>query len=176
MSLSICYFDVAKGVGGCKENDVCVLYGNGSVMDYAKSVGGVATQGAKIVAVVPEDVDPVTDGGKAVIVYAAKEVCEPRGAWIQGKTLDEVFPCNMSEGGKVVNVVNIEGEDYVRIDKNCVAENFAGVNELSKRISESLPAAKVDVTGDNDVLEQIKGALPEIIRKELVLEVITAEI
>jgi len=130
MSISICYFDVATGKGRFKENGIYVIHGEGSQLDYARFIGNAVIRGAKAIAVA-HGLDVTQEGGKAVIVYATKEFIKERGFtdWIQGKTLDECFP-NECEKGRAVNVVNVEGRDYLRDDKNCIASDKVGAIQL----------------------------------------------
>jgi len=125
MSLVICYFDVSNGAGKCKENGVYILYGPASVEEYCRFTANAIIRGASVVAVA-HGLDVTENGGKAVIVYASKETCEPFGDWIQGKTLDEVWPDETATGSRAVNCINIDGEDYLRDDKNCVPKDKIG--------------------------------------------------
>jgi len=141
MSLNICYFNVANPVGKFKEGKVFILYGEGSQFEYSRLTANAILHKAGIVAIA-HGLDVTKEGGKAVIVYATREACEPFGGWIQGKTLDEVFPDESEEGGRRVNLINVDGADYIRDDKNCIAgDDLKGVPSIELSIFEKLVSA-----------------------------------
>jgi len=125
MSLNLCFFDVTNPVGKCKQNGIYVLFGNGSPLQYAALACNSIVYGADVVAVA-DGIDVTKEAGKAVIVFSTVER-RKEGTFLQSKTLDECHPDELEDGSRVVNVVNVAGKDYIRDDKNCIAEDKIGV-------------------------------------------------
>jgi len=116
MKNSFIFLNVCEPIGNVQPGIVVILYGDAPAYRYCYLTQKCIAEGAGVVAVA-HGIDVSTNGGDAIVVHSVEET------YCIGKTLDECNP-NEIEGGTVVKVVRVNGKEYIRDDKNCVAEDL----------------------------------------------------